>query len=397
MGNPILDCARAFPGAASLQTYYTDASWIEGAAVYQLHQVAALSGVSNIAAFPDLHPGKYGPVGCAILADRLFLHLIGNDIGCGMSLFALDIPARKFRVDKAALKMRGLEGAWQGNAGQRLEEQSFARDLHPQTLGTIGGGNHFCEVQMVETIFDPVSAAASGLQKGTMLLLVHSGSRSFGTEVFAPVQHLTLGVSAESAVGKEYLREHDLAVGWAKLNRHIIAERAAEALRANCTLLADAPHNLVEVTPNGHLHRKGAAKADIPLVPLAGSRDALSYVLKPSMTNSGSLASLAHGAGRKFDRRSMFGRAGQTKSDREKLSRTSFGGQVICDDRQLLIEDAPNAYKDAAQVLKDLSQFGLAEPVVSLKPLVTFKKALAETGNERAEKQERLLQRRKER
>lgn len=133
MGNPILDCARAFPGAASLQTYYTDASWIEGAAVYQLHQVAALSGVSNIAAFPDLHPGKYGPVGSAILADRLYPHLIGNDIGCGMSLFALDIPARKFRVCKAAVKMRALEGAWHGDAGQRLMKQGLAADFHPQT------------------------------------------------------------------------------------------------------------------------------------------------------------------------------------------------------------------------------------------------------------------------
>ena len=71
----------------------------------------------------------------------------------------------------------------------------------------------------------------------------------------------------------------------------------------------------------------------------------------------------------------MQGRVGNTRSDRERLLRTSFGGRVICEDRQLLIEEAPDAYKNSARVRDDLVSHNLAETVASLQPLITFKKA----------------------
>uniref|UniRef100_UPI0023A83A2E RtcB family protein n=1 Tax=Thioclava electrotropha TaxID=1549850 RepID=UPI0023A83A2E len=247
MGNSIPDAGPADAVPASVHTFYSEASWIEGAAVDQLHHVAGLDGVRAVAAFPDLHPGKYGPVGSAILSERIYPPLIGNDIGCGMSLFALDLPARKLRLDKAAVKLRALEGLWDGDTAGRLIKAGLAPDLHPQALGTIGGGNHFCELQVVDRVSDGTALAEAGLAEGQLMMLVHSGSRSLGMAVFSDVDQAHAGLAAGSSEAANYLNRHNDAVAWAELNRQIIAERAASALRAKLTRIADAPHNLIEV------------------------------------------------------------------------------------------------------------------------------------------------------
>ncbi|MEP5761705.1 MAG: RtcB family protein [Litoreibacter sp.] len=112
MGNSVLDGRMSAENSdCAITKFYTSAAWIEGRAEQQLEHVAGWSGVRKIAAFPDLHPGKYGPVGCAVLADRIFPQLIGNDIGCGMSLFQLDLPLRKFKMEKAVRRIRVLSEA----------------------------------------------------------------------------------------------------------------------------------------------------------------------------------------------------------------------------------------------------------------------------------------------
>lgn len=384
MGTPVSDSARLPAGRAPVHTFYSSNTWIEGKALDQLDQVALLTGVRSVAAFPDLHPGRYGPVGCAVMADRLFPHLIGNDIGCGMSLFALDMPARKIRLDRAAKRLRALETPWDGPqtgaAAVALDSVGLPGDLHADALGSIGGGNHFCELQAIDCLHDEPTAKA-GIAGNTAFLLVHSGSRSLGMEVFADfldgdVRDIGMGMEPGAQPCRDYLLRHDQAVAWATLNRGIIARRAAVLLQADCKLIADAPHNLVEMAGSGFLHRKGAASANGALVPLAGSRDSLSYLLKPSHADPNALSSLAHGAGRKYDRRSMQKRIGASRSARENLTRTSFGGFVVCEDRQLLLEEAPVAYKKSRQVVDDLVAAGLVGCVASLKPLVTFKKAM---------------------
>lgn len=334
--------------AAPISHFYTPSSWIDGKAEDQLTALSLKEGVLKIAAFPDLHPGKYGPVGAAILADRIFPQLVGNDIGCGMSLFLLDIQAHRLKADKTAKRLRALSTPTDGQ------------------LGTIGGGNHFCEVQTVGKIHQPVA----GVSKNSVLLLVHSGSRAFGQTVFsAHALDAANGLSEPKAVA--YLAAHNQAVRWASANRKAIAERAAKALRCAALLICDVPHNLVEATPEGWLHRKGAAKADQPLVPLAGSRDAPSYLLLPSPPPA-ALASLAHGAGRKFDRASMKARVGNPAS----LSHTRFGGRVVCEDKQMLVEEAPKAYKKVQAVVADIEAHHLAKRALTLHPFVTFKKAV---------------------
>jgi len=375
MGNSDIDVSPSARQTGGTVTYfYTSSAWIEGRAEDQLQQVSRWAGVTQVAAFPDLHPGKYGPVGCAVLADRIYPQLIGNDIGCGMSLFALDLPIRKFKLDKAARRIRVLGDPVEVPNSARLEEIGLPAGLFPEALGTIGGGNHFCEVQ---TLVDTQDGCT--LDKVLTYLLVHSGSRGLGEATFSAMpQSLFQGATSDSAEAMAYLEGHDQAVLWAKLNRQMIAERAAEALRADVRLVADAAHNLLKWTAAGWLHRKGAAVSS-PLVPLAGSRATPSYLVK-ALGLEGALGSLAHGAGRRYDRASMHGRVRGKKSDLDAMQRTPFGGIVICEDQDLLIEEAPHAYKSAQSVVADLELTGVAERVATLNPLLTFKK----TGKEGA-------------
>jgi len=379
MGNPPFGAAAA-RDTARISIHYSRASWIDGRAEDQLTQVAAWEGISAIAAFPDLHPGRHGPVGVAVQADRIYPQLLGPDIGCGMALYALDLHRRKLKLDKAACRLRILQqGADPVEAAAALAAAGLGGILSPHGLGTIGGGNHFCELQSVEEIFPPPAAQACGLSVGQVCLLVHSGSRNLGAGLFSGLKgRWEDGYCAGSAAAQDYLALHDRAVIWARINRHLVARTASRALRADLALICDAPHNNVEAYRGGWLHRKGAARPDRGLAPLAGSREALSYLLSCPALPEQALGSLSHGAGRRHDRASMHGRIRKTRSEIAALARTRFGGHVVCEDRDLLIEEAGMAYKDVRQVVADLEAFGIARPIASLAPLVTFKTARQE-------------------
>ncbi|MCV9961308.1 RNA ligase RtcB family protein [Pararhizobium sp. BT-229] len=402
MGNSIRDSGpdNAVRGA-TVSHYFTAKSWIEGSALQQLADLAELPGMLSIAGFPDLHPGKYGPVGMAALSTRLYPQLIGNDIGCGMGFFELDLPLRKFKIDKAADAMRQLEtpaldqpeGAAAGDA------RSLVATANP--FGTIGGGNHFCEIQAVEDLLCPEASVHLDRQK--IYLLVHSGSRNLGANVFAETlaatPSLADGLDSMSDAGIGWLRLHDLCVEWAAINRQVIADRVAALLRADVRLIADIPHNLVRATAEGFVHYKGAAAVKQgSIAPIAGSRASLSYVVEPLAGAASSHWAISHGAGRKYDRRNMHGRTGNTRSEREGLLRNTWGGIAICDDRRLAVEEAAGAYKNAAQVVEDLAGHGLIRALAAMKPLVTYKKVEVDHDEAKRDKgRERRLERRQKR
>ena len=329
------DSAHDINNSEKITKFYTPSAWIDDRAEQQLKHVASWAGVKRIAAFPDLHPGKYGPVGCAVLANRIYPQLIGNDIGCGMSLFQLDLPVRKIKLEKCLRRMRALgEPLPTSHASllaSQLEAQQLPVDLHIAKLGTIGGGNHFCEVQTLASADDGL-----GLSSKSSFLLVHSGSRSFGNTIFDTLTESEFaGLLPDSEQAVRYLQLHDQAVLWASVNRQIIAERAAEALRCEVKLIVDSPHNALVRINNGYLHRKGAADATTSLVPLAGSRASASFLMTPKDCAM-AMHSSAHGAGRRYDRRSLHGRVSGKRSDLEAMKRTAFGGRIVCEDRDLL-------------------------------------------------------------
>ncbi|MEO1608307.1 MAG: RNA ligase RtcB family protein [Pseudomonadota bacterium] len=389
--------------AASINLYFGSNSWIEGAALAQINQVAQMPGILAVAAMPDLCPGKYGPVGCAILSEMVHPLLVGSDIGCGMGLFQLDVSPRKLSPDKAAEKLSVLEPCrhaaddpdWMAEARTTLEQRGFRSTPFDAALGTIGGGNHFCELQAVEEIVNAEAAAQAGLDPSRVYALVHSGSRGLGhailTELLAGDDDALV---ADSEAAQRYMTVHDEAVSWAEANRTLIAERAARALRSDLTCVIDQPHNFLEHQQGHFLHRKGAAPSDRGLVPVPGSRGTLSYLVRPLPMQPGALKSLAHGAGRKHDRQSMHGRAGVTRSERAGLERNPFGGRVVCSERDLLIEEAPQAYKAISQVIGDLADHGLAEVIATFRPLVTFKTARPAHDAKRADHRERRKARR---
>ena len=356
----------------SVRLYASTSSWIEGAAVQQLRKSAELPGVVAAIGMPDLHPGKGIPIGAAILTRGLvYPHLVGNDIGCGMALSQTDLGCHKARVDKW-IKRLSLDLPWEGDrdgfaAAEGLPAWSDA-------LGTIGGGNHFAELQRVEEVLDAPLAARLGLDPACFQLMVHSGSRGLGEAILR--SHTNVyggeGIPDDTDRAAEYLRRHDDAVIFARANRRLIARRFLDGIGCGGVELCDMTHNLVTPRDGGWLHRKGAAPSDPPFVLIPGSRGTLSYVVHPLRDDAEHGWSLAHGAGRKWDRGSARARL-ENRYTAENLQKTKLGSRVLCADKDLLFEEAPEAYKDIDRVIADLTGLGLARVVATLRPVLTYK------------------------
>ncbi len=351
-------------------------SWIEGEAIRQLEQTATLSGMIRAVGMPDLHPGKGTPVGAAFQSDGvIYPHLVGNDIGCGMGLWQTDILNRKVKLDRFVKNLSGLEQAWQGDVKGRLSEAGLEYDGEFSPLGTIGGGNHFAELQKLENIYDDTCFKGLGLDGDRAALLVHSGSRGLGEAVLRShvAKHGGNGLIEGTDAFNSYIQQHNHAVKWGVVNRQVIAERFLDCLNAHGKQALDICHN--SVTPYGDtwLHRKGAAPSDKGAVVIPGSRGAITYVVKP-MAGAWdvSLCSLAHGAGRRWKRSEVKAKLSRRYKVTD-LTQTKLGGRVICEDKDLIFEEAPEAYKDIEQVMTDLVEAGLITLIASYRPIITYK------------------------
>lgn len=351
-------------------------NWIEGTAVQQLERTATLEGMRLAVGLPDLHPGKGSPIGAAFLTrERIYPALVGNDIGCGIGLWRTDLKGVSKRQAWAD-RLRQLDGEWDGDTGAFLCERGLAPSGHEASLGTIGSGNHFAELQSVESFSNEEECARLGLDRDVVYLCVHSGSRGYGEQILR--EHVAEFGARGVAVGSDecatYLERHDHARRWAVANRELIAERLCGRLRTAGVRLLDICHNSVEDVAGDWVHRKGAAPSTEGAVVIPGSRGAFSYVVRPTADGVGDRSgySLAHGAGRKWSRSDSKGRL-EARYRPKDLERTALGSYVICEDRELLYEEAPQAYKNITVVIEDLFNAGLAEVVAILRPLVTYK------------------------
>jgi release factor H-coupled RctB family protein len=361
---------------ASVTIIASPSSWIEQAAIDQLNHNATLEGIERVVGLPDLHAGRGIAVGAAFWSrTHVYPHLVGNDIGCGMSLLQTSQMRRRFKPDAAEKRLTGLEGPWEGDHRALLAEAGLPETLMGEALGSIGGGNHFAELLCLEAVEDQARFAALGLDAERVYLMVHSGSRGLGNAIL--MRHLdsqaVQPLMADTDRCAAYLRDHDQAVAWAVLNRHVIVQRLFERLGIEGTRLLDICHNSVTAHEGGWLHRKGAAPADKGVIVVPGSRGDLTYIVEPRLeTADRALHSLAHGAGRKWSRSEA-----RAKLDRKftiaDLQRTKLGSRVICEDRELIYEEAPQAYKAIHQVIHDLQEAGLVDVVATLRPLITYK------------------------
>ncbi len=438
-------------------------------ALQQVANVATLPGiVGHSLAMPDIHWGYGFPVGGVAATHAEYGVVspggIGFDINCGVRLLATDLLRDQVRgkVDKLADElfnnipsgvggegMRRLTGdemrsvMTRGAAWAIEEGYGFAEDLDVteergclvgadpdavmknaiqrgiKQLGSLGSGNHFCEVQYVEHIYDAEAAKTLGIgQIGQIVATVHCGSRGFGHQIaedyiqiaeskqkdygFNLVDRQLACLPLQSDVGKAYLSAMACGANFAWANRQLLMHGVRQAFSTvfgrkarpkDMPMVYDVCHNIAKMEEyeiDGGMqrvcvHRKGATRAfpaNHPALPekyrevgqpvlIPGDMGRYSFVLvgaQGSMEQS--FGSCCHGAGRRQSRTA----AKKSMSSRELLDLLDARGVTVrVHSKNLLTEEAPQAYKDAQQVVNVVHNAGLAKLVVRLKPVIVVK------------------------
>jgi tRNA-splicing ligase RtcB len=300
-------------------------------------------------------------------------------------------------------------GALPGADPAKVSEKAKRRG-HDQ-LGTIGSGNHFVEVQVVDEVFARDAATAYGLAVGQLTVLIHTGSRGLGHQVCTdyvrrmdqvmsdygirlPDRQLACAPLA-SPEGAAYLAAMCGAANFAWSNRQAITFSVRRAFTrafgdgGRLRLVYDVAHNIAKLEEHGGerlcVHRKGATRAFGPAHPetperyravgqpvfIPGSMGTASYVL--AGTDAGltlSFGSTCHGAGRAMSR----GEAKRTRTGAEVRHELEAQGIVVrCPSSGELAEEAPTAYKDVERVVDVVHRAGLARKVARLRPVGVIK------------------------
>jgi tRNA-splicing ligase RtcB (3'-phosphate/5'-hydroxy nucleic acid ligase) len=311
------------------------------------------------------------------------------------------------RHDVAHVEESGrIDGARPGEVSDRARRRGL-----PQ-LGTLGSGNHFAEVGVVAEIFDAERAQAFGLREGQITLMIHSGSRGLGHQVCTESLGEMLRASSahgiplvdrqlccapiDSPEAQAYLGAMAAAANFAFVNRQVMAHWAREVFErlfgAELTTVYDVCHNIAkfemhEVEGRARrllVHRKGATRAlpkghallspsyrDVgqPVI-IPGDMGRYSFVLAGAGGSSETFSSACHGAGRLLSRSAAQRKFGRT--DLEGALREQ-GVFVRGASRATVIEEAPLAYKDVADVVELVQKAGLADKVARIRPLGVVK------------------------
>ncbi len=353
-------------------------------ALAQLEKLAAQPwAVEHVAAMPDLHVASGVAVGSVFATERTLVpSALGADLGCGMSATRFPFPAAALsrgELERLLARLGAVipvgDAVHRGRAQTALDASLATRALEhacerlvPRHLGTLGGGNHFVELDR-----------DGG---GDLWLLIHSGSRGVGAVIAA--HHLRVaqsegrgeipGLSLDSPAGLACWRDITWALGFARSNRDAIL-RAATAVISDATRVEPSEH--LDVTHNFvreevHLarplliHRKGAIAAGLgerALIP--GSMGTASYVVE-GLGEPSSFGSASHGAGRVMTR----------KQAHQEISPDRFVHsmrRVVFDTRRVrsLVEEAPAVYRDINEVLDD--EVDLVVPLLRLEPIAALK------------------------
>ena len=395
-------------------------SWCENCEEGAVKQAANLARhpalFHHVALMPDAHQGYGMPIGGVVAAEGAVIPAaVGVDIGCGMVATETDIPAERFadmsfrRAFQERLKERIPVGEgvshkeaqdWDGfeeyaaNNGARAD--LWPSKLDRMNLGTLGGGNHFIELQKT-TALDGSGDPEGGAK---VWLMIHSGSRNLGkrieehyhrianrlcTRFRVPLADPDLAfLPIEEADGHNYFTDMLFALRYAKENRRRMMEAMKETVaefvpEANFLRTIDIHHNYAACEEHFgrkvFVHRKGATSAkldEIGVIP--GSMGTASYIVR-GLGNPDSFTSCSHGAGRRMSRV-----AASTTLTVEECDKAMDG--IVCErwhkyrgfgkaKGRLDLSEAPQAYKDIEDVIE--SERDLVEPLVRLVPLASLK------------------------
>jgi len=430
----------------------------------QLVNVTTLPGIQGFAiGMPDMHEGYGFPVGGVagtLLPDgAISPGGIGFDINCGVRLLstglhheavkeavpalahdlARSIPTGFGRHGRLALSPEQLDrvldegvpyvvrvlGLGTGEDLTRIEAGGHlpgadagkvtvrARERGHDQLGTLGGGNHFIELQRVERIYDTEAAAAFGLFEGQLTILIHTGSRGLGHQVCTDsVREMDRALAREglrlvdrqlacapfsSPEGQDYYAAMCAAANFAWSNRQVLTHRVREVFSRRLgpqaeawpRIIYDVAHNIAKVETYGGqslcIHRKGATRAFGPGNPelpeayqqvgqpvfIPGSMGTASFVLAGrSESQAVSFSSACHGAGRQMSRATA---KHQVVGAELRKALNAQGIVVECPSNAELAEEAPTAYKDVDRVVDAVDTAGIARKVARLVPLAVLK------------------------
>jgi tRNA-splicing ligase RtcB len=429
----------------------------------QIANVATLPGIVEASyAMPDVHWGYGFPIGGVAATDVEADGVVspggvGFDISCGVRLLTADLDRTELPAVLTAL-MDGLDLAiprgmskgavWQLDGRAQLDEvmrggsryaveqgHGVERDLHrcedygavtdadpgqvseravqrgQGQVGSLGSGNHFLEVQAVDEVYDESVAAAFGLRRGQVCVMIHSGSRGLGHQICTDhvrvmeqamtrygidVPDRQLACSpVSSPEGRAYLGAMAAAANYARANRQLLTEAARRVFERvagrGLDLIYDISHNLAKIETHGYnggqrrlcVHRKGATRAlppghpDLPTdligvgqpVLIPGSMGTGSYVLT-GVAGAPAFASTCHGAGR-LQSRKQATRAVRGQDPRRQLEASDIA--VRGASRRGLTEEMPAAYKDVSAVVESAERAGLCRPVARVVPLGVVK------------------------
>jgi len=300
-------------------------------------------------------------------------------------------------------------GVMAGADGRGVSERALARGL--EQVGSLGSGNHFLEVQVVDQVLDPVAATAMGLHLGSVCVMIHCGSRGLGHQVCTDhVEQMGRAMSSHgitvpdrqlacvpvySSEGQAYLGAMAAAANYGRANRQALTEATRrifeEHVGATLDLVYDISHNLAKIEVHAVegrertlcVHRKGATRSLPPHHPelpadlaevgqpvlIPGTMGTASYVLA-GVDGNPAFFSTAHGAGR-VQSRHQAARHTNGRSLRNDLE--SLGILVRGTSWRGLAEESPQAYKDIDAVVDLSEEAGLARKVVRLVPLGVVK------------------------
>lgn len=437
----------------------------------QLVAASSLPGVIEpVIGMPDIHEGFGLPIGGVLAMDArnglISAGAVGYDINCGVRLLKTNIPITEFYlpgkteivkpklralmhdieehvpmgtgksgfrgeipkltleeissqgvkalVQKGYGRQDDLEKCEEGGCmpGANLAAVSYrAQKRGRDQLSTLGGGNHFIDIQVIKKIYNQKLASVFGLGQDNLCVIIHCGSRGFGHQIgddymklmqaetrktgnYTPSAGLA-AVPIHSPLGKKYFEAMVAAVNFAFCNRHLIMHDVRQALIRHfqgntrdlgMELLYDVAHNIAKFEKDIKgkkylIHRKGATRSLPPQHPqnpeiyratghpvlVPGSMATSSYILVGTEKASETFYSVNHGAGRMMSRK-------QAKRTIQPQEFTKKLGSILTNFRDVaeVLDEAPMVYKDINLVVDTLVECGITQKVAQLEPIAVM-------------------------
>lgn len=423
----------------------------------QVSNVASLPGILKYSlAMPDAHWGYGFPIGgvAAFPAESGIISPggIGYDINCGIRMLKTNLNYHQFksqlkpvtdqifqeipmglgrggllktnRTELIKILDRGCpwlveqgigdsgdishcedRGSLEGAEGKLVSPHGVDRGL--SQLGSLGSGNHFIELGIVDQVYSEKLAHKLGLKNNDVVVSIHTGSRGLGHQIttdwvrtlgrYVKNQNIELPdrqliyTPLNSSQGKNYLQQMQAGANYAFANRHLIAHRIRKIIEkrfkksAQVELVYDCCHNIAKIENHFNqkviVHRKGATRAfseksgiglpglGTPVI-IPGSMSTGSYLLIPTVKCEQTFASLAHGAGRLLSRKKA-----KQAFHIDKIQKILLNNSIYFKftTESGFKEEAPGAYKSLTDVVNVIVDSGLGELVLRTKPVANIK------------------------